>query len=697
MSTGNLSALLDPRSIAVVGASENPNKFGARPLQIMAQQGFKGAIYPINPGRETINGIRCYPDLESLPDAPDVVVVALPASEVLDIVRCAGALGAGAVVIYSSGFAETGTEGRSLQDEIASAARESGTLLLGPNCQGVATFHTGASSNFSAALIDAEIRPGSVAVIGQSGMMTGQLFRGLQEHAVGLSHVIATGNEIDVTGSQIAGHLATTPEVSSILLIIEGIKDGRHFIEAAQACASHGKQLAVLKTGRGPESAAAAQSHTAAMAVDGAVFDAVCRRFGVVQVSDLDELIGVGAVLASRRQWSSPSTALIVSNSGGIGALMADTASEIGLTLPALGVLSTEVAGEVLPGFVSAQNPLDISVLALEDPRGFGRLLEALVADDTYGQVQVFVGAHRKDPQEIADAFVEASQVSDKPLLVTWRGGDPAVRTRLQEEGVPVFEDPTRSLQAGRRLVGALLGSRPVVAPLARRVASTSGVDWSSHWDKTHEDAFTRHGVPSVPTRPVSDADEAAKASAEMGYPVALKLSSATRTHKTDFGGLVLGIEDERTLRTVFADLGQHLVEAETLIVQKMAPTGSVEVFVAMREDPTFGPVALVGTGGVLVESWNDAFAVMLPIDREELRRGLEGLTCWPQLVAQRGQPARDVDSLESVVVGLGELFLTLPSSIETLEVNPVLVARDGEGAWVADWRCDFTGTGSGA
>jgi len=221
-------------------------------------------------------------------------------------------------------------------------------------------------------------------------------------------------------------------------------------------------------------------------------------------------------------------------------------------------------------------------------------------------------------------------------------------------------------------------------------VDSAGGADWGSHWDEEHGEVFAAHGVSSLPTRVAATADDAAKFAAEMGYPVALKLSSPARTHKTDFGGLRLGLSNEGELRQAYHSLSTHLAIGEALIVQRMAPAGSAEIFAAIRRDPTFGPVALVGTGGVRVELWDDAYAVMLPVDGTELRRGLQTLRCWPELQAFRGQAGRDITGLLDAVCGLGDLFLTLPGEIETLEVNPLLVGATGEGAWVADWRCDF-------
>lgn len=658
-------------------------------------------MYPVNPAYDTLGGVPCFPNVAAIPDPPDLAIVTVPAAKVEDVVREAAEAGVGAIVIYSSGFAELGADGAAAQARLKAIAEQHGVVLCGPNCQGLADFHTGAVSSFNIGMSIENPKVGGLALVGQSGGMGGLIYTLLQGMGVGVGYLVATGNEAALTASDIAEHLLAHDEkTEAVAMFVEGLGEdassGGSFVRAAQAAASSGKPLVVMKLGRNPSGQRAAKSHTAALAVDDAVFDAVCRHYGVLRVHDVQELVDVAFALGAHTPLPAGSGTAVVSNSGGFAVLMADLAQERGLTMTELAAATKAALDPLLPAFVSRQNPVDTAQVSTQKVGSYRALIDAVAADPGVHQVQMCLAMQLTHLDPVLDAIVGAQAASGKPFVVTWSSPDSAVVDRLRAAGIPAFDDPVRSFRLGAALVNlaslkrlAQIRPAPAEGRAARRPAGSAPM-WSAPWSAAHTAFFAEHGVSAAPTEPVESLAAAQDVAARVGYPVALKLWSPKRTHKSDFGGVELGLADAHQLAQAYARLdAQRSHLEERLLVQRMASRG-VEIFVGLKRDPHFGPIMLVGSGGIHVEEWADIQVLPLPLDEREVDGALRRLASAPLLFGKRGRPA-DVAALRRAIAGLADMFEDLPPNLSVFEVNPLIVNDLGSGAWIVDWRCEIT------
>ena len=700
----HLRSAMAPRSLAVIGASERSGALGAAVFGNIRAGTFAGAVYPVNPKYRQLDGLRCYARLADLPEAPDLAVIVTPAATVPGLVDQAAVLGVRHVIVLSAGFAEAGAEGKALQDDLLARARAHGVRVLGPNCLGIMRPGIGLNASFARA----PARPGSVALVSQSGAILAALLDQAWAAGFGFSSVVSTGAGMDVEFAEILDFLANDPDTRSIVLYIEGVHDARGLLSSVRAAVS-AKPVVVLKVGRHLSGSAAAMSHTGALVGNDAVFDAALRRVGAIRIAQYNQLFAAAQTLASGRLPRGPRLA-ILTNGGGPGVIAADWIAELASTGPArLATLSPQTVERLdalLPATWPRANPVD--VIGDADEERFARALEALVADpDNDGVLILFCPTLRLTAAGTAAALLPTIRATDKPVVAAWLGEADAAagRTAFERAGVPAFASPERGVEAFDNLArfvayrelrlqvpsphvdafaNDLQGARRIID--AARGAGRQVLD---------EDEATRllacFGVPIAPTHLATDADDAVRAAQRIGYPVVLKVLARGVTHKTDVGGVLLGIADDAAVTEGFATLAARLAARMPqarfvgVVVQALVrrPHGR-EVLCGIARDASFGPVLTFGLGGVTVEVMRDAAVALPPLNRV-LARDLIARTRAARLLdAFRGSPPADLDAVVEVLLRLSDLACELPC-VRELDINPLLA--DEHGVTVLDAR----------
>ncbi len=688
--TRGLERLFSPRSVAIVGASANLESISGRPLKLLNRYGFTGPVYPVNPKYDSLEGIRCYPSLGSLPEVPDVVLIGVRASLVPKVMEECARLGVGFAVIFSSGFAES--DDPDAQEQVTRIARAGGVRVLGPNCQGLVNMAEGIPLSFSASL-DTDRRPvGHVAYVSQSGAFGFASFAMAADAGAGFRYVVTTGNQSDLDVIDFAGFLASDPEVRLLLLYLEGIPDGNRFLDLLRFTRSKDLPVAVLKVGRSAVARDAAKSHTAALTGDAKVWDAVFRQYGVLTLADADDVTDVARMFGTLKR-SLGDRVGILSTSGGAGIIAADACDAIGISVPRLSGNLREEVEKNIPPFGSSLNPVDMTAQVINDPQGFAKLLSLMEKSPEIDMILVVLSMITGDSglkmaMDLAAAFASGK----KPIACCWlideeHGG--VFRKLLAEQGVPVFSSPRRAATGLGML--ARWKNRPQLSAghlpegLEPRLAGYEK-------ELTEYEAkvlLASYGVPITRERLCRSLAESIGAAEEIGYPVAVKVMSPDILHKTEAGIVALQVRDEEELRNTYGRLLEKAVRANPgarirgVLVQEMV-SGGQECIVGVRRDPLFGPVVAVGLGGVFVEVLQDVSLRLAPVDRPVIMKMLRELKGAALLKGVRGKPPRDIEALASLVESVSRMALNEPDLLE-LDVNPVMVLEEGHGAVAVD------------
>ncbi|MFN3687151.1 acetate--CoA ligase family protein [Salinarimonas sp.] len=703
-----LASLVAPRSVAILGASDDPTRIGGRPIAYLREGGFRGAIYPVNPKRERVQGLPAFARLADLPEAPEAAIVALPAPLVEEAVAALGAAGTRACTIFSSGFAEIGEE--ALQRRISESARAHGMRLLGPNCLGLFDVRSGFYGTFSTTLDRGTPQPGSLSIVSQSGAFGSHLYYLARRRGLGMRTWISTGNEADIDVAECLEHLAQDEGTRVIMAYAEGFRDGEALVRALETARRNAKPVIFMKVGRSEVGADAASSHTAALAGADEVVDAVLRQYGAYRARTASELVDI-ACAASASALPSGRRIGLVTISGGVGVLMADEASDRGLDVAPMPEPVQRALKEQLP-YAGVRNPIDVTAQAFNDPSLLARNIETVVAQGGYDAVVAFftsIPGSAANAGPVRDALEGVRKAyPDFPLLLSMLVPEP-MRRDYEAMGYPVFEDPSAAVGAVAAMAHfAEAFSRPHLSfpsPPAklskaaipgREAGSPSASGVTIHGEKGPLDEaqaksiLARAGIPVPDERLARDAEEAVAAWRALGRPVALKLASPDIAHKTEVGGVVLGLDAQADIREAFAAI---LARARAAAPQArlsgvlVAPmeTGGVETILGVTRDPVFGPVVLLGTGGVLVEVVRDVSFRRAPVDEEEALRMIDELRCRAILDGVRGAPPADKSALARAVAALSRLAVAQAETIESIDVNPFLVRSEGAGAVALD------------
>ncbi|MDF3943456.1 acetate--CoA ligase family protein [Achromobacter denitrificans] len=683
-----LDRLLAPASIAIVGASDNPDKIGGRPIHYMRRHGYAGTLYPINPQRAEVQGERAWPDLDALPAAPDLAIVAVAGEQaVLAVDRCA-ALGVSAAIVISAGFSETGEAGRRTQDAMTARARAAGMRIVGPNSQGLANFGNGAIASFSTMFLEVAPQDGPVAVISQSGGMCAMVYGLLRQRGVGVRHVHATGNEADVTVSELACAVLRDPEVRIVLLYLESLRDAGALAEAAALARARNVPLIAVKAGRSEAGARAAASHTGALANEDRTVDAFFAHHAILRARDPQELVRY-AELALRGPLPQGPRMVVVSNSGASCVLAVDAAVERGLQIAPLGQATQEILGQRLPGFATTGNPVDITAALLSNNGLFGEVLPPIAQDPAADMflIDIPVAGRGYDVARFAADTARFAQAAAKPVaVVAWQ--DPVAGT-FRAHGVPVYADEQQAVEALAALwrLHRLRERAPVEASVAP-VEAPADARPGFLSEAASLALLAAQGIAVGEHALCANADAAVAAWRRMDAPVALKACSAQLPHKSEHGLVALGINDEAALREALARQAQTLarlgVDDASWIVARMQ-RGLHELALGVRNDPVFGPVVMVGAGGKYVEALADVALLMPPFAAEEALAALRGLRIGRLLAGVRGEPAADMQAVAEQAARLGRYALAAAGHVASIDINPVLVGAQGEGAVALD------------
>jgi acyl-CoA synthetase (NDP forming)/GNAT superfamily N-acetyltransferase len=676
---GNASVqpLLAPRSVVVVGAGHRPGSVGHEVLRNILDGGFTGTVYAVNPKRASVLGVSCVPTPAELPEAPDLAVIALPASAVLDAVRACGECGVRAAVLLGAGFGEAGPAGVALQNEVLAIAREHGMRLVGPNCIGVV--NTDPAIRLNATFATLSGRPGQLAVLAQSGAFGVALLAAADEVGLGVSQFVSVGNKIDIGGNDLLLAWDGDPQTRVIAGYLESIGDPRRFARIARRVTRR-KPVLVVKSGRSEAGQAAGRSHTAAAASSDIAIDALFRSSGVIRLRTMRELLDAARVLCDQPLPRGPRVA-IVGNSGGPEILAADAADEAGLVVAQL----DEPTAQVLLGIgVGAQNPLDLG--AAVQPETAGAVLRAVLASPSVDAVlTVFTGIAITDGAAMDDAIAAAAAASDKPVIAVAVGA-PATTRELPgvARRLPTFtfaEEAAVALGVAHRYAQQQADPQPLptrphgVDPTAAQALIDTAMGDGREW-LVPEDAFAlleSYGIAVCPHAVVTDPDAAAEAAARLGYPLVAKLA-VPGMHKTEAGGIRLGIADEAHLRTAvleLADLGDGRVLLQPMI------RGGTELIVGSVHDAQCGPLVMIGAGGVLTDILGDRAFGLAPLSEPEADRLISSLRSARLLDGYRGAPVVDRAAVNDLLVRLGALVDDLPEIAE-LDINPLIAGADG-------------------
>jgi acyl-CoA synthetase (NDP forming) len=665
-----LDPLLNPRSIAMIGASADAGRIGGMPLDLLTRFGYAGGIYPVNPKYQEVFGRRCWPDIESVPEAVDLAVLAIAAADVTPMLRRCHAKGVRAAIVYAAGFAEAGGEGARLQDELEAFVAESGMAVAGPNCMGFANLNTQAYTAFASVFktAPAQTGPGKVSLLTQSGNVCAAVYAIARRLDLPFSHFINTGNEACLDFSQYLEYLAADPQTEIVLGYIEQLRDGERFKRACRELERQGKLLIALKAGTTDKGAQAVQSHTSALAGDRRVYGAHL------------------ASLATLRHRSAGKRVAVLTMSGALGAILADKFIGAGLELPDLPPDLQAVLRGGIPDYGMVGNPVDVTGNVVNDPAFVHTVLEALATTDAIDAVVVYAPGYMLD--RMADALTDVSR-RHKRLFVAIDTGLAQSRAALRDAEVAVFEDLGLAVAA---LAPYLLwcearGAKRIAAAPQRDAPAVPAVPCNEADARGYVAAF---GLPQARTKVAANADEAVAQAREAGYPVALKILSADIAHKTEAGGVALNLADDDAVRRAYGEVTRAAAAAQPgaridgVMVQKME-RGVAEIIVGATRDPVFGPVLTVGLGGVLTELYQDTSHRLLPVDEDIALQMLQELKAYALLDGYRGKPQADVAAACRSIVAVGNALLAAPAHVAEIEVNPLLIKEAGQGVAVLD------------
>jgi len=692
----SLSRLFNPRSIAIVGASATPGKIGAMPVALLRQHGYDGRILPINPRASVIQDLPAFPDLAALDADADLVILAVPAAHAAQALEHARPGQVGGAVVFTSGFSETGASGAQMQQRLLAIARERGIRLLGPNCLGFMNVRRNVYATFSPAPANGAVAAGGIGMVSQSGAFGAYAYSMARERGLGLSHWISTGNEADIDVADCIQWLAHDPDTRVIMTYMEGCRDGAKLRRALAAARDAGKPVVVTKIGRTQAGAQAAASHTAALAGDDAVYDALFKQYGALRARTIEEFFNLGYALDTWKHAPQGRRLGIFTISGGVGALMADEAEEAGLTLPEP---AADAQARLLErvAFASARNPVDVTGQAVSEPGLLLATAEDMLADGRYDALAVFLAAAGSSEAlwPTFEAFAKQLQASHPAVpLIICALFPPARRRELERLGCLVFADPSAAIRT-IGAVAACAGGREAAAANTEDdggLASITGTApvLDAYNEVQAMDLLRQAGLPASPCTLAADADAAVLAAARLDAPAVLKVVSPDILHKSDVGGVKLNVSGEAALRRAFADImtsvRQHRPDAriDGILVAPMASKG-VECIAGVHCDPVFGPVVMFGLGGVFVEVLKDVSFRLAPFGRAEALAMIRETKGHALLQGARGAPPCDIGALADALVALSRFAHARRTDFSSVEINPLLALPEGQGALALD------------
>ncbi|QJD59883.1 acetate--CoA ligase family protein [Pseudomonas sp. gcc21] len=688
-----IRSLFQPRSVAVLGASDDTGKIGGRPIRYLKESGFQGRILPINPRRNQVQGLDAYPSIETAPGEIDLAIVALPSHLVIESIQACADRGVRAVILFSAGFAEIGVEGLRAQQQITEISRASGMRILGPNCLGAINLRHGMIGTFTSGMEGGLPAPGRIGFVSQSGALGSHCFAAFRERGLGFSYWVTTGNECDIEFADCLAFLAQDPDTDVIAAYIEGCRDGEKLKQALAIARKHRKPVVVLKVGQSEIGAQAAASHTASLAGSDAVYEAVFQQYGVCRAHSITEFMEMTYACLGRRFPVGKRIGL-ATVSGGVGVMMADKASELGLDVaPMPASAQARMKERWAPAAVV--NPVDTTAQVTSDRELLSDFVELMLDQGNYDAVVIFLahtGLVKETSDRLRDQLRPLRERYPKRLIMVTTLCRPEVRADYEADGLPVFEDPTMAVQAAGTLMR--LG-RDFETPLQVSAPDTSRTSQLSLPPQelnefTAKQYLARAGVPIVEERLAESAEAAVSAADVLGYPVVLKVVSPDILHKTEAGGVMLGLSDSAQVfdgyQKILARVHERVPDAriDGILVSRMVD-GGTETLIGVQRDPVFGPVVAFGLGGIFVETLKDVALRAAPFGLTEAHAMIRQIKGYALLTGARDRPPADLDALAQALVVVSELAWHNRDTLEGLDINPFIVMPKGEGTVAVD------------
>jgi acetyltransferase len=694
--TSGMEFFYNPRSIAIVGASKNPDKPGGRPLAALQNRGYAGKIFPINPRYRELAGLECHPTILDVPDDVDMAIISVAAEAVLEVVGQCARKGVKAVVIFSAGFSEVGAEGERLQQEIGEIARQGNMRLLGPNSLGLINLANSVTASFAHVVNLEPASPRTLGFVTQSGAFGALVYFEATQLGVGFSSFTSVGNEADTEFADVVAHLLDDPETALIGGYLEGAKDGEKLRRAAEKALRVEKPILIIKVGRTPAGARAASSHTASLAGDDQVYDAFFRQMGIVRVETISDLTSFAILHRSGRSFRGKRVG-IISGSGGHGVMMADKCESLGLSVPEITGATREKLSGYLPSFGSGRNPVDLTAQGARDSSMLGNCVRAVAGDENIDIVMAHAFFRDHDGIARAEELIEIYHSTSKPIVIMTHAHHISPMSTqcvgmLKEAGIPILPDGLQAAQAvaklawyqerAQRISSGRRAPEPTEAPAREEVARLlRDADPLSEFECKR--ILEHCGIPVTREELTASADEAVRLARELGYPLALKVQSGQILHKSDAGGVALDLGSEADVRRAYEEVLSNAqrvapqAEIRGVLVQGMVK-GGVEVILGSMRDPVFGPVVMFGLGGIFVEALGDVSFRIAPLSRSDAEDMIEEIKGHRVLRGIRGREPADLDAIANALLSVSRLVIDHRDAIDELDINPLVVFPRG-------------------
>ena len=680
--TSALAALFDARSIAIVGASDNVSSMGGgMSMRFLLDHGYTGDVYPVNPKRDEVQGLKCYRSLQDVPGPLDLVVLAVPAGVIPGVLEAIPDGHVKAALVETSGFGELSEEGKDIERRLLEIARAKGIRFVGPNSVGVVNLWGPVVNSFSQVFDSKDMSPGPTALISQSGAFATAIMAQAQAQGLDYGYFISSGNETDLGFSDFAGHLIEQDHVGAICGYIESIKKGDDFIAMARRANDLGKPLMVLKVGASEAGAQAARSHTGALVGSDAVVQAVFDANNVVRADNGEDLTDLAKVF-ERTPPSRGKRLAVITHSGGAGVMAMDAAEKLGLSVPQPSEALRAKLEEMLPAYATLKNPLDTTGGASLDANLMANCVRAMLEDDGYDAALLAVNLIWRAGSTLVESMTQIANDIDKPVAISWVEPKPDVVEALRSAPFPVFPDPTRATRVLGRRLNYDAHRRDAIGVEPR--PHEPGADANLALDSVENQArvLAAYGVRLPRETLAENADQAAAFLVEVGGPVVAKIASPDIAHRSEIGAVIVGIADADTLAeaygTIMENAERHHPDArlDGILMQEMVSDG-IEALIGVKRDPTFGPMVAFGPGGTLVELFGDVTLQPAPFGVETARRLIAGSPLAALLAGYRGGAARDAEALAEALSRVSWLAADR-DDIDELDLNPVSVLNQG-------------------
>lgn len=692
--TKGLVAMLEPKSVAIIGASNDPARIGGRPLRYMRDGGFSGALYPVNPNRSEVQGLKAFADITDVPEPVDCAIVAVPAKIVARTIEDCAQMGVKSAIIFSAGFAEIGSEeGRAMQAQLSDIATRSGIRILGPNCLGLLSFKSRFFATFSSTGDGGYTEPGPLAIISQSGAYGTHLYGVARSWGLGVSQVITTGNECDVTVAECISWAAQSDDIKIIAAYAEGIKDGPALIRSLELARANNKPVIFMKVGRSKEGAAAAASHTASLAGSDEIYQTAFDKYGVFRTETTEEMLDI-AYACTAGIYPTGNKVGLVTISGGVGVQMADYANKVGLNVAPMPEAAQVKLKEALP-FASPINPVDTTAQMFNDLTLVGKNFTILLEEGGYDLAVAFFTVVAASPYIVEPLLKELNELRTRfpdKLIILSLMGPPDIVSRYREAGYLTFEDPCRAIAAAAALVrfGMSFDAKSQApSKLGNKTAIPQSLGNHSLSEWASRKVLSAANIPMAPAKMASTREDAAGIAGEFGGPLALKISGDGIAHKTEIGGVELNVSSDDAARTfdeLQGRIKRHMPDAQPsgVIISPMI-TGGVETILGIIIDPVFGPAVMFGLGGIFVEVFQDVVFRLAPFDVAEAHEMIREIQGFKLLQGVRGAPPSDINALANALVALSQFAAIHADQLDSVDINPFVVLEQGKGAMALD------------